>query len=194
MSLISRDDSNSIRRELDELGKAHVEVSKKSRDIVRLSKELIYSTNRGDLKSAGEKLVLIRKERRILDRIASKPKLRYYYPYILAIQEYVEAAAFHEIIAKGRIPTRRELSAETDVYLMGLSDLSGELVRKAVDDMIRERYEHALFMKDVVAEIYGLIMGIDFEGGDTRKKADQVKWNLNKLEDLIYDAKIRDKI
>ncbi|MCX6694816.1 MAG: hypothetical protein NTU61_00770 [Candidatus Altiarchaeota archaeon] len=194
MGLIASKEADSIRLDIDGLTKSHVELSKKSRDVVKLSKELIYASNRGDLKTAKEKLASIRKERGNLDKLASKPKLRYYFPYILAVQEYVEAVAFYWIIAKKRIPTRSELKADADVYVMGLSDLTGELVRKAVDDMIREDYKHAILMKEIVAEIYGLVLGIDFEGGDMRKKADQVKWNLNKLEDLIYDARIRDKI
>jgi len=194
MALFTASERSAIRRELDLLYGKHVELNKASRDVVKKSKELIYATNRGDLSEAKKKLAEIKTERDKLDRIANTPKLRNFFPYQLAVQEYVEAVAFYSIISTGKIPTRKELSAETEAYLMGLSDLTGELVRKAVDDMINERYKHAISLKGAVEEVYGLILGLNLEGGDTRRKSDQVKWNLSKLEDLIYDAKIRDKI
>ena len=112
----------------------------------------------------------------------------------MTVQEYVEAASYYHVMTDERIPTRRRLRADTETYLSGLSDLTGEMMRKGVDDMVRERYAHALRMRDAVDEIYGLMLSLDLDGGDTRKKSDAVKWNLAKLEDLVYDAKIRDKI
>ena len=194
MALFSKGEKAAINRELDFLQERHVDLNKKSRDIVKTSKELIYATNRGDLKAASKSMRVIKKQRREIDKIASTPKLRYFFPYQLAVQEYIEAVTFYALITKKTIPSMKALGADAETYLMGLSDLTGELVRKAVDDMINERYDRAIFLKDVVSEIYGMILGFTFEGGDTRRKSDQVKWNLNKLEDLIYDAKIRDKI
>jgi len=184
----------SIRGDIDALSRGKIEVMKQSREVVKASKELIYSIHRGDMKAAKGFLAKINGERAKLDKIASTGRLRAYNPYSNGVQEYVEAVAFYNVMTKERIPTRSELKVESETYLGGLSDLTGELMRKGVDDMIHERYQHAVKLKDTVNEIYGLILSLDLDGGDTRKKSDAVKWNLHKLEDLIYDAKIRDKI
>jgi predicted translin family RNA/ssDNA-binding protein len=184
----------SIRKDLDSFSRGKIEVMKQGREVVKASKELIYAIHRGDMKAAGTFLAKIEIERSKLDKIANCPRLRAYNPYGNGVQEYVEAVAYYFVMTKERIPTRRELKVESETYLSGLSDLTGELMRKGVDDMINERYGHAKLLKETVQEIYGLILSLDLDGGDTRRKSDAVKWNLAKLEDLIYDAKIRDKI
>ena len=192
--MLDRREYASIRRDLDKLSRGKIEVMKASREVVKTSKELIYSIHRGDMAAAGNHLKKIRAQRALLDKTAATPQLRAYHPYSIGVQEYVEAVSYHHVMTEGRIPTRRGLVVDSETYLMGLSDLTGELMRKGVDDMVNERYSHAVEMRDTVNEIYGLILSLDFDGGEARRKSDAVKWNLAKLEDLVYDAKIRAKI
>jgi len=192
--MLNPKEKESIRSDLDRLSRGRIEVMKQGREVVKASKELIYSLHRGDMQSAGVCLAKISQARKMLDALANTPRLRCYHPYLNAVQEHVEAAAYYSVVTKGNIPTRARLLADTETYLGGLSDLTGELARKGVDDMIHERYAHAAKMKDSVEEIYGLILTLDFDGGEARRKSDAVKWNLAKLEDLVYDAKIRGKI
>ncbi|MBD3262091.1 MAG: hypothetical protein GF334_10580 [Candidatus Altiarchaeales archaeon] len=192
--VIDKKEFRAIKKDLDDHSEKKIMLNNKSRQLVRLSKQLIYATNRGQPDEAAKHLKEIKKRRGELDKIASTPKLRYWGPYQIAVQEYVEALAFHQIITKDVLPKRKPLKAESDTYVMGLSDLTGELVRKAVDHMIGEKYEDALKLREVVADIYSNILGLDLDGGEARRKTDQIKWNLNKLDDLIFEAKIRDKI
>ncbi|MFH1402825.1 MAG: hypothetical protein ABIH11_00975 [Candidatus Altiarchaeota archaeon] len=192
--MLDKRDCRAIKADLDKLSRGKIEVMKQSREIVKASKELIYSIHRGDVKGSRALLANIRKKRGVLDRIASTPRLRAYHPYINGVQEYVEAVSYHYVMTSGHIPSRKDLDVDSETYLMGLSDLTGELMRKGVDDMVNERYAHAIMMRDAVAEIYGLMLSLDLDGGEARRKSDAVKWNLAKLEDLVYDAKIRDKI
>ncbi len=192
--MLDKGEYESIRKELDGLSRGRIELMKQSREVVKTSKELIYAIHRGDMKAAGGFLEKIEDGRRTLDGLANTEKLRSYHPYDLGLQEYVEAVAYYHVMSGGRIPGRKELRVDVETYLSGLSDLTGELMRKGVDDMINERYEHAVELKDLVSGVYGLVLSLDFDGGDTRKKSDAVKWNLAKLEDLVYDAKIRDRI
>lgn len=194
MTMIDAGELTGIRGELGRLAQDKIVQNKASRIVVRNSKELIYALHRGDVKAAGKRAAEIKAARARLDKVAKSEKLRGQHSYSIAVQEYVEALSYYEVLTKKRLPTRKQLRADTESYLMGLSDLTGELVRKAVDDAINERYKHAVWLRDVVADIYGAILSLDFEGGEARRKSDQVKWNLNKLEDLIYDAKIRGKI
>ncbi|MBD3388609.1 MAG: hypothetical protein GF416_06030 [Candidatus Altiarchaeales archaeon] len=192
--MIDEKELESIRDDLSRLSNDKIEQTKASRDVVKKSKELIYSIHRGDMETAKDKAAEIEEMRKKLDEMAKTEKLRGQHSYSIAVQEYVEAVTYHEVMTSKRLPTRKQLNADTELYLMGLSDLTGELVRKAVDDMVKENYDRATWLRDVVSEIYGAILSLDFEGGEARRKSDQIKWNLNKLEDLVYDAKIRGKI
>ncbi len=183
-----------MRKELSELAESKIRQSNLSRELVRKSKELIYSVHRGDMEAAEKHAAEIKEKRGELDGIASDERLRRHGSYGVAVQEYVEALTYYGLMTDKKLPTREDLRADTESYLMGLSDLTGELVRKAVDDMINERYERAVWIKDTVSDIYGGILSLDLEGGEARRKTDQIKYNLNKLEDLVYDAKIRGKI
>lgn len=192
--MLDKREYTSIRKDLDGLSRGKIEVMKQGREVVKASKELIYSIHRADMKAAKGFLSKINAERAKLDKIANTPRLRSYSPYPNGIQEYVEAVAYYYVMTRERIPTRKDLECDSETYLSGLSDLTGELMRKGVDDMVKEKYQHAIKLRDTVNEIYGLILSLDLDGGDTRRKSDAVKWNLAKLEDLVYDAKIRDKI
>ncbi|MBU0762586.1 MAG: hypothetical protein KKD39_06130, partial [Candidatus Altiarchaeota archaeon] len=142
-----------------------------------------------------EKDVLeIKKARRVLEILTKDQRLKNYGPYKNAVQEYVEALAYYFVIKKGFIPTRGELGSDTETYLMGLSDLSGELMRKGINDAIKGMAKDTVKMRDVVDEIYGLILDLDLDGGEARRKTDQVKYALARLEDIVYDMKIRDKL
>jgi translin len=183
-----------LRDELETLSKGKIEIMKKSREIVKTSKQLIYAVHRQDMKSAKAHSKTIQTQRRKLDGIAKTEALRAYHPFSLGLQEYVEAVCYFKIMSGEELPSHRDLKVPPEAYVGGLSDLTGELMRKGVDDMINERYEHALKLKNTVADIYGLMLSLDLDGGEARKKSDAVKWNLAKLEDRILDARLRGKI
>ncbi len=192
--MLDKRDSSAIKKDLELLSRGKIEAMKQAREVVKASKQLIYAIHRADLKATGEHEKAIKSMRAKLDTLANDERIKCYGPYKNAIQEYVEALAYHQVVSKGRIPTRAELGADTETYLMGLSDLTGELMRKGIKDVIDGRPKDAVRMRDVVEEIYGLVLELDLDGGEARKKTDQVKYALARLEDVVYDAKIRDKI
>ena len=46
-------------------------------------------------------------------------------------------------------------------------------------------------IKGIVDDIYGQFLRLDFRNGDLRKKADSIKWNLNKLTEVVFEAKLK---
>ncbi|MBI4448241.1 hypothetical protein HY643_04620 [Candidatus Woesearchaeota archaeon] len=156
-----------------------------SRNIIRLSKQLIYSAHRGDFKSAKEAVGEINK---LVEEI--KGKREDVGMTKVAFQEYAEAVGFYCFIKEGRLITRKELGISTEDYLIGVCDLTGEMVRKALNDIINGDYDSALKVKDAVNEIYGVFLKLDFRNGELRKRFDSIKWNLRKLEDLALNIKL----
>ncbi len=185
--MIDKKNFENIRKELDDFEEKREETIRNSRDIIRLSKQIIYSMHRNDFDNAAKLLKEIHGRIKLLD------KNKNYDTSIscVAYQEYVEAVAFFELIKNNRLPTAKNLNIDVFSYLSGLADLTGELGRKAVHDAIKKDFESVLNIKNIVEEIYGEFLKFDLRNGELRKKSDAIKWNLNKLEDLVFSLGIR---
>jgi len=162
---------------------------KKSRDVLKLSKQLIYAVHRDEISKATSLLKDIETERTALDKIAKKhPKLVFEGSYKVAIQEYAEAVLYLNFIKTGKL-TNLKISAIH--YILGLADLPGELVRKAVFLAGKGEHEKVTKIRDIVDKIYGAMLKFDFRDNEIRRKVDGIKYDLRKLEDLVLDLKLR---
>ncbi|MFC2154406.1 hypothetical protein ACFLRC_02905 [Candidatus Altiarchaeota archaeon] len=167
------------------------QVIKKSRDVIKLSKQVIYSVNRRDVKKAGEFFDSMEKGKLEMDSLVEgMPRLRYGGSYKVVCQEYTEAACYLAFVKGGNIPSPSDLKVDNEEYLLGICDLSGELVRKAVNDAINKDYKEVLKARKFLEGIYGQFLELA-PTGELRKKIDSVRWNLNKIEDLVYEANIK---
>ena len=167
---------------------------KKSRDVLKLSKQLIYSIHREDMDTAKTLSKEIKKSFSDLTAIAEKsPELKYSGSYHISAQEYVEALCYFGFVVESKIPTHAELKVDSDSYILGLCDLTGELVRKAINDSIKGKWDSALKIKEVVEEIYGALLQFDFRDSELRKKFDGIKYDLRRLEDVALNIKLKAK-
>src|SRR3989344_678176 len=107
----------------------------KSRDIIKLSKLIIYSLHRSNLNDAEKYIAEIKSKVNKLEKSNYDIELSN-----VARQEYAEAFCYYGFIKNKKIPTRKELNVDTPSYLLGICDLTGELVRKAVDDAIKGNF------------------------------------------------------
>ena len=192
--MLDKKDLTKVKNSIDKYDKQRELVTAKSREIVRMSKKVIYDIHRDNLISAKKSIDAMNKELKKLKILANAPKLVYVGSYKVAIQEYVEAVCFFEYVKNKKIPTNTKLKLEPDHYLLGLIDLTGELVRKAINEAIKENYTIAIDIKLFVTELYGELMQFDFANGELRKKFDSIKYDLKKLEDLVLNLKMSNKI
>ena len=79
-------------------------------------------------------------------------------------------------------------------YLLGLCDLTGELGRRSVFATIDSNFEEVKKIRDIVDSIYKAFLEFDLRNSELRKKSDSIKWNLKKIEEILYDLKLKDKI
>ena len=171
-----------IRKELDKAEKLRESVIQGSREAIRLSKQIIYALHRNDVKKAAS---LVKKIKSRIKSISSEDcgtGMRR-----VALQEYTEALALYSFVKFKKIPARAELGVETESYLIGLCDLTGELMRMAVNKAIMKKYDDVLEIKELVDTIYGEFLQFDLRNSELRKKSDQIKWNLQKLGDMVYN-------
>ncbi|MBS3132381.1 hypothetical protein J4212_08165 [Candidatus Woesearchaeota archaeon] len=174
--MLDKEEFTKIRKEMDALEQEREHVIQLSRDIISLSKRIIYSINRAEMKEAASYAKEIEAKKKELDKVKVSLDVNI---NRVAYQEYVEAVSYYEYAAKGSIPTKAALKVETDDYLMGLCDLTGELGRKAVYEVIKGNFSEAAKIRELVDEIHG---------------EDTIKWNLQKIEDVIFDLKMKGKL
>ncbi|MDP3765980.1 MAG: hypothetical protein Q8R04_05695 [Nanoarchaeota archaeon] len=186
--MLNKKEFNHIREEMHKLDVKREEIIQTSREVITLSKQIIYATQRNDLKDADsvikkikEKVKKLRKVNIITDTNINA----------VAFQEYVEAIAFYEFVKNGKIPSRASLGVSAEEYLSGLCDLTGELVRKAIYDVIHKKFDEAAKIKELVHDIYGEFLKLNLRNGELRKKSDSIKWNLKKLEEVMYDISMK---
>lgn len=156
-----------------------------------LSKTTISFLVKDNLGPAEKNLPAMKK---IFDAIQKKIKHNpylYSFPVInIGLEEYLETLFLYSYIKNKPMPSISSLKVSPEVYLGGLSDMTGELVRLARRHENQVRYIH-----DYVARIYELIIPISItRNSATRTKLETIGNNLRKIEGIIYDLKLRDKI
>ncbi len=191
--MINKKDFEEIRQELEEFDSEREYVILCSRQLVKLSKTLIYSTHRNNLENSKKVLKDITSKKKELEKAAKKsPALYYSGPFRIAMQEFVEAVCYFEFSKSKSIPSAKDLGVDYESYLAGLCDLTGELVRKAINSAIKGDFKEALFIKSFVSELYDELMLFDFKN-DLRRKFDSIKYDLKKLDEIALGIALKEK-
>ncbi|MBT4539974.1 hypothetical protein HOC35_00525 [Candidatus Woesearchaeota archaeon] len=181
-----------IKQELVEFDKQRENTIFLARIILKASKSAIYSTHRADFKKAKKQLdeaeSNIKKTEKLIKKI---PKLRSVGIYSNALEEYVEAKCFYGFVKDKKLPKASQLPVTSEEYLLGLCDFTGEMGRVAVILATNKKFKQVKQIKDVVEEIFGFFSSIDLRNGELRKKSDSIKWNLKKIEEVLYDISMK---
>ena len=190
--MINKKNLETIKKEMHEFDSAREDIIKLSRDILKSSKKAIFSLHRDDVKSADLLIGSAEKTKSKIDSmLAKKDSLRSVGAFNEALQEYVEAVCYLNFIKEKELPSFSSVGVEIEDYMLGLCDLTGELVRKAINSSIKGDYKKAVSIKDFVAELYSVLMDFDFRSGSLRKKFDSIKYNLHALQDLVLKIKLK---
>lgn len=182
-----------MRNYMEQFDKLREQLIAETRIVLKSSKAAIYAAHRGDMKDADKLLAEAKDMIKKMDTLLKKdPRLvRSTGAYSDALEEYGEAACYVHYLKTKEIPTAKQLGIDVEVYLSALSDLVGELVRKAINSSIKGEYKTALEIKDFVSELYQELMLFDWRNTPVRKKFDAIKYGLEKLEDLSLKIKFK---
>ena|SRR3989338_2683845 len=176
-----------IKTEIEKFDSERETIIKQSRDIIKSAKHAIYSVHRKDMKTAKQliddaqkNIKKLRNATQHTDAIGA---------FNASLEEYVEACCFYAFVEKKNIPTHKDLKVNYEQYLLGLCDLTGELGRRAVLEATNKNIKEVQHIKNIIDEIYGFFSQLNLGNSELRKKSDSIKWNLKKVEDLLYDLK-----
>lgn len=165
----------------------------KSSEALMKSKQAIFAFHRDD-QGGGESLL---KEVEIIfseleKKFKKEEELRNEGSYQAALEEYVEAKFFGRVLKGEKIDFIKEVFVDTDSYLAGLCDLTGELTRKAVLFATERKFNEVERMAKGVRLVMAELIKLNLTGY-LRTKYDQAKHNLRRVEEVLYDVKMREK-
>jgi len=173
-----------LAKEYGETDQQREQIIKASRDILKLSKKIIYAVHRQDLQTAKQLIGDVKSQ-------VSELKNGETGMYSAAIQEFVEAVCYYEIVANKRLPTPDEIGVSNEHYLLGIGDIPGELVRRAVAAGVQNKLDEVMELHEFVAALFDELMQFDFRNSELRRKVDAVRRELRKLDQMVFDMKIR---
>lgn len=181
-----------LRKELEDYRKTKDRILDLSREVVTLSKQVIYSQQRGEGKAAQEllkKMQALYLELRAA--VKQRPDMLGNSMFCVAGQELVEASAYVAIEQGEAVPRAADLGVDALTYLLGVADLSGELVRSAVLSSIGGDAKRVSELRDILQALYGELIRIDNREKDLRRKIDKVGYDLEKVENLMLDLSLK---
>lgn len=126
----------------------------------------------------------------IQNKLAKNPYLYNFSAINIGLEEYIEMLFLYSYINNKPMPSINKLRVTPEVYLGALSDMTGELVRLAKhnEKQVRQIYNY-------VSKTYELIIPISItRNSSMRTKLETIGNNLKKIEGIIYDLKLRDKL
>ncbi|KAK3745628.1 hypothetical protein QZH41_011479 [Actinostola sp. cb2023] len=114
-------------------------------------------------------------------------------------------AAFIVFLENENLITREQLSkmlgihqsqdqgffVDLDDYLMGILQLASELSRLAVNSVTAKDYRKPLRIASFLAELDAGFRLLNLKNDSLRKKFDGLKYDLKKVEEVVYDLSIR---
>ncbi|KAI0932577.1 hypothetical protein AcV7_000360 [Taiwanofungus camphoratus] len=211
-----------FRDELDDHNDRRERLIKNSRDVTDLSKKIIFLLHRTmteDVSESNGRALALRAASRARDKLRDVQRLlasirdevagdrfwRYQRNVSPGLQEYIEALSFAHYLEQGTLISYEEvLSSLCDEhgvlyfplpledYLLGLSDLTGELMRYAISSISRrggrsKANEVCVFVRGCKADFEGLTPYFR----DLRKKQAVTSQSLEKIEDVAYAIAVR---
>lgn len=202
--------------ELDGVKERRERLVKASRDVTIHSKKVIFQLHRAvpanreavlgqaslDLEWVRENYIV-----KIAEELQGEDYWRFRQAYTNGMQEYIEAATFFFYCVKGELLSLEELNSSLSIlkdaggnsfeacledYLLGVADLTGELMRLAVSSVAGGQREVATSVRDFLQLLHMAFCRLEKNGGrEMSKKLSVMHQSLMKVEKATYMVHVR---
>ncbi|MFP4118649.1 MAG: hypothetical protein ACLFTH_01185 [Candidatus Woesearchaeota archaeon] len=170
-------------------------IIKISRDIVRPAKHAIHSLHRNEYEKAKSQLEKAKESIEEAYKLIDRSQFNTVGAFGAGLEEYIEATSYYLFLTEQRLPSRAGLGLSFEVphdkFLLGLCDLPGELARKAVLYAIDDNREGVSEIHSIIEQLVEALLQFDFRTGEYRKKIESVKYQLTKVQDILYDMHMK---
>jgi predicted translin family RNA/ssDNA-binding protein len=181
-----------LRQDLLAYAEKRREVIKECGDAQHLAKRAIFALQRDDKAEAQKSLT---EAQRILSNLNKKhQKVEGIFDegsYKASLEEYVEAVLFNQFLQAKSFNEIKGLKIDSDVYIGGLADVPGELLRYAIKSATEKKFDMVRKCFAAAEEIIGEMVDMNLTGYN-RQKFDQAKQALHKLQQVVYEVSLRE--
>ncbi len=189
-------------REMEELNEIREEAIRSSRRWISIARNsILYSRELRNLKNVERRLLeSLRDAREFMGELRSKPGFSELIVSVIrdAVQELVEGIVLCKILMGEEVPNHIELGVGAREYLLGVSDVVGELRRIALHYLKEGNVRDAEELIEIMEEIYEEINSVIFPDSliPLKKKADEARIMIEKTisEVIFVKASRRDGI
>ncbi|XP_024018298.1 translin-associated protein X isoform X2 [Morus notabilis] len=203
---------------LNALNEKRERIVKASRDITINSKKVIFQVHRVSKYNREEVLEKAEKDlaavtdqymARLVKELQGSDFWKLRRAYSPGVQEYVEAATFYRFCRTGTLlhldeinatllplsdPSLAPLQINVLDYLLGLADLTGELMRLAIGRISDGEVEYAQnickFVRDIYRELTLVVPSMD-DSDDMKAKMDTMLQSVTKIENACFSVHVR---
>ncbi len=172
---------------------------KLSRDVIRLSGQVINAIHTGDEGEAARLLKRLDEAKEEFLKHAKQDPYLYHTGIVYStLAEYVEAKTLYSLVVEGTPPDPpEELDVPETAYLQGLGDVVGELRRLALDALRLGRVEEAEHLLAMMEAIYMELRGLEYPDAlipGLRRKVDVARRLIDDTKALIVEVKGRNEL
>ncbi|KAI9199428.1 Translin [Polychytrium aggregatum] len=195
-------------------------ISQVSKDLERACKSIVAVLNKIHITTTqeviddacGKALAQFQDVKTHLGRLAAIVPANMYFRYsglyYFPIQQAVSLAAFVIYLKHERLISVEELEGilglqlalgkeihefhlNLEDFVSGILSLPAELSRLAVNSVTRGDYSRPLRISKFASEMYSSMQMLNFKNDALRRKFDSVKYDIKKIEEVVYDLSIR---
>ncbi|NPA05309.1 MAG: haloacid dehalogenase [Crenarchaeota archaeon] len=169
---------------------------KLSRDVIRLSGQVINAIHTGDYAEASKLLQRMEDAKKEFISHAKHDPYLYHTGLVYStLAEYVEAKILYSLVVESKPPAPpEELDVPETAYLQGLGDVVGELRRLALDALRQDRIEDAEHLLAMMEAIYMELRGLEYPDAlipGVRRKVDVARRLIDDTKALLVEVKGR---
>ena len=166
------------------------DILKLARQTIKFAGQSIENFHRNNFEEAKEKLDKSKDTLNKITNFLKEDQTAYSLGIInVAMQEYVEARLFFDIIEGRELSEVLELEVTDQAYLLGIADLIGEIRRYSLEKLVEGNVTKAKYFYNIMKELYGTFLQIDFGKNlipDLRRKKDTARVLVERtLSDLF---------
>lgn len=159
--------------------------------VLREAKKNIHLLVHGRLSNISEKLRKLKNDvSALLKMVKQNPLLHHVSAIDDAIEEYVEFAILASFLEGDKNMAAASVKAvESEALIGGMADATGELVRIARAKMDEKEGEK---IREHIISVYHHLLDLSISrNGKLRSKTEDVKRNLLRMEEILFDIKLR---
>jgi translin len=155
-----------------------------SREVIRLSANAIRAVHRGEYQRAQDLICEAKASLKQTAQLLEESPEIYHAGFLVeSRKEFSEANLTLAFVSGNPIPQPEDLGIDAGAYLKGLGDAAGELRRYILDSLRKDDWSRCEETMEVLDEILGLLMTMDFPEGVTgglRHSTDMVRSTLER--------------